>query len=164
MSHVEGVGYTQYLAADEVTEDNTLKLVRNVRLAILDSQLKDKIPNSTDEFQMLHQNLAELSKDAIKQKQLKADEESAKNTAELARATAEALFANMGGLNYFKQARGEPAQPIQLEALEKELPEANPVPGELHIGDDTRSFEEFNETVGKELDEKRRNGEFSLNG
>lgn len=145
-----------FTPGEALSDDETLKKVREIRMGILTEHLANGIPTDSDGFEQLHKNLVELDKGAFKSKQIKQDEQSSAKMAALAQEIANTLARNMGSQNIFEQKN----QPIDVNVPTREpthlLGISEPVPGELSIGDDTRTYDEFSNTVGKELDEKRR--------
>lgn len=150
----------ELLAVEPLSDDETINLVRNTREKILQKQLQNGIPTASDEFEALHKNLVELDKSAYTNKRLKVDSDNSKNLAELAKATAEALFAKTrGGKELFTAPEpiGQIPNPIaEIAGTAKE------VPGELTVGDDTRTYDQFMDGSGKIIQERIRNGEISL--
>lgn len=136
-------------------DDEVLKKVRKTRLAIMEDQLANGVPVDKDSFELMHKNLQELDKAALKGKQLKQEEKSSEAMAKLAMEISNNLARQMGN-KIFQQK-----DPVLVEAAEVPNPThllgtAQPAPGELFVGDDTTSYEQFNETVGKALDAARR--------
>lgn len=149
---------TQPTGTDTVTplldDDQTITRVRNTRLAILDTLTANgQIPTDSDGFEMLHKNLQELDKSAYQGKRLKQDEKSTEALAQIARITADRLATTLKGANMF--TGGTPIG-ATTDALAEIEGTATIAPNELFDGNDTRSFEEFNATVGRDLDAKRR--------
>mgnify|MGYP003482125590 FL=1 len=50
------------IPADWIEDDEVVRVVRQTRLAIMDSQLAHGVPVDKDSFEMLHKNLQELDK------------------------------------------------------------------------------------------------------
>lgn len=141
--------------ADWVDDDSVLKRVRETRLAIMDDQLAYGVPVDKDSFEMMHKNLQELDKVALKGKQLKQEEKSSEAMAKLAMEISNNLAKQMGNKIF------QHKDPIMVEETVIPNPShllglATPAPGELIVGDDTTSYEQFNESVGKALDAARR--------
>jgi hypothetical protein len=151
----------ELLAGDTLNDDDTLRLVRNARLTITDKLLEGGIPTDKDSFEMLSKNLAELDKSALKSKGLAIDESNAEANAKLAAAAAETFFKKVGsGKDPFLAEEGQvvtvidPVAEIQGTGI--------PVPGELKVGDDTKSYDEFMKEAGEGIAERVRSGELSL--
>lgn len=141
--------------AQWVDDDSVLKKIRETRLAIMEEQLAGGVPVDKDSFELMHKNLQELDKAALKGKQLKQEEKSSEAMAKLAMEISNNLARQMGN-KIFQQK-----DPVAIEEAEIPNPThllgtATPAPGELIVGDDTTSYEQFNETVGKALDAARR--------
>lgn len=143
-----------FVPADWIDDDSALKMVRQTRLAINDKILANGIPVDPEGFEILHKNLVEIDKGAFKSKQLKQEEKSSEATARLAMEISNQLARNMGGNKMF-QAQ-DPIDVGDVPAPTHLIGVTTPAPGELNTGDDTSSYEVFNETVGKALDEARR--------
>jgi hypothetical protein len=136
---------------DHLNDDDVIKHVRQVRLGILDEQIKFGVPTDSDSFEQLHKNLTELDKSAYQAKRLKQDDKSSEAVAALAKATADALAKSMGiGIFTDQTESNAVEEPLELDGI------SNPVEGELFIGQDQRGYEEFSNTVGVQFDKARR--------
>lgn len=143
------------IPADWIEDDEVVRTVRQTRLAIMDSQLSHGVPVDKDSFEMLHKNLQELDKGAFKSKQLKQEEKSSEAQAKLAMEISNVLAKQLGSRDIFVAAEGDVVDvpnPTHLLGM------TQPLPGELKVGDDTSSYEEFSTTIGKALDEARKSG------
>ena len=143
------------IPADWIEDDEVVRVVRQTRLAIMDSQLAHGVPVDKDSFEMLHKNFQELDKGAFKSKQLKQEEKSSEAQAKLAMEISNVLAKQMGSRDIFVVEEGESAEIPNPTHL---LGATQPLPGELKVGDDTSSYEEFSTTIGKALDEARKAG------
>lgn len=150
----------ELLATEPLTDDDAIKLVRNTRETILKKQLELGIPTEADAFEAMHKNLVELDKSAFKNKQINLDADNSKNLAEIAAATAEALFQQMRGRDLF--ATDKPIERSIPNPVDEISGAARIAPGELSVGDDTRTYDEFMGDSGKSIQERIRNGELSL--
>ena len=145
-----------YIEADWIDDDAAIRKVRQVRLTVLDNHLKDGIPTDSDGFEQMHKNLQEIDKGAFKSKQLKQEEKSSEAQAKLAMEISNALAKKMGSRDIFESK--DDAVVVEIPNPTHLLGITQPLPGELKVGDDTSSYEEFSSTVGKALDEARKAG------
>ena len=146
------------IPADWIEDDEVVRVVRQTRLAIMDSQLAYGVPVDKDSFEMLHKNLQELDKGAFKSKQLKQEEKSSEAQAKLAMEISNVLAKQLGSRDIFEAKETEVVETTQIPNPTHLLGVTQPLPGELKVGDDTSSYEEFSNTVGKALDEARKSG------
>ena len=139
---------------EHLDADQTLKLVREARLGCLDLQLKHGLMTNKDDFAMFNANLSALSGDAHREKQLKAEEKSSEVMIALAKAASESLANKMGIGLFTAQA------PVDINERTAGLSViegiATPAEGELFVGTDVRTFDDFSSTVGADLDRRRR--------
>lgn len=126
-----------------IEDDDVLRLVQRVRLKGIEAQLANGIPNTPDELSMLNTYLVEASKDAHKNKKLRQDADANKNVAEQTRLMADMYFDKM------LKTQGASIRPVK-EAIEG-IPEFEPAHNETKIGDDSRSFDEFDAEVGAKV-------------
>lgn len=150
----------ELLAGDGLNDDETLKLVRNTRLMMMDKLFEGGIPTDKDAFEMIHKNLAELDKTALKSKGLAIDQSNAEANARLAQAAADQYFKTIGsGNDPFLTGDGPGAVLDNLIEVEGT---GVPVPGELKVGDDTASYDEFMRNAGDDIAARVRSGELQL--
>jgi major membrane immunogen (membrane-anchored lipoprotein) len=107
---------------------------------------------------MMHKNLQELDKSAFKSKQLKQEEKSSEAQAKLAMKISNVLAKQLGSRDIFEAKEVDVVEAAQIPNPTHLLGITQPVPGELKVGDDTSSYEEFSNIVGKALDEARKAG------
>lgn len=146
------------IPADWIDDDQVVRTVRQTRLAIMDDQLAHGVPVDKDSFEMMHKNLQELDKSAFKSKQLKQEEKSSEAQAKLAMEISNVLAKQLGSRDIFEAKEIDVVEAAQIPNPTHLLGITQPVPGELKVGDDTSSYEEFSNTVGKALDEARKAG------
>ena len=146
------------MLADWIEDDEVVRTVRQTRLAILDNQLAYGVFVDKDSFEMMHKNLQELDKGAFKSKQLKQEEKSSEAQAKLAMEISNVLAKQLGSRDIFEAKETEVVETTQIPNPTHLLGVTQPLPGELKVGDDTSSYEEFSNTVGKALDEARKSG------
>ena len=144
--------------ADWIDDDEVLRTIRSTRLAIMDNHLSHGVPVDKDSFEMMHKNLQELDKGAFKSKQLKQEEKSSEAQAKLAMEISNVLAKHLGSRDIFEAKETEVVETTQIPNPTHLLGVTQPLPGELKVGDDTSSYEEFSNTVGKALDEARKSG------
>lgn len=152
----------ELLAGDSLNDDDVLKLVRNSRLQMLDKLFESGIPTDPDAFELIHKNLVELDKTALKSKGLAIDQSNAEANAKLAQAAADQYFKQVGSGKdpFMRDVTGgsvsvpDPTQYIEGTGI--------PVPGELKVGDDTTSYDNFMRDAGNDIAERVRSGEISL--
>ncbi len=142
---------------EHLDADQTLKVVREARLVLMDLQLQHGLMTCKDDFAMFHANLQALSGDAQREKQFIQEEKSADVLMALAKAASEELAAKMGiGLFTSQQPVDVTERTAGLAAIEGT---ATAVDGELFVGTDVRTYDEFSATVGADLDRRRRGEE-----
>ena len=146
------------MLADWIEDDEVVRTVRQTRLAIMDNQLAHGVPVDKDSFEMMHKNLQELDKGAFKSKQLKQEEKSSEAQAKLAMEISNVLAKQLGSRDIFEAKETEVVETSPIPNPTHLLGVTQPLPGELKVGDDTSSYEEFSNTVGKALDEARKSG------
>lgn len=134
--------FAQYLEDDAVLDGT-----RKVRLMILNSQLKDGIPNTTDEFEMLHKNLQELDKQALKKKQIAAESDSANVNAALIQQIAESVTQHAGTNNIHAIGGGT------IPNVDHLLPTCEIIEGELEVGVIPMTYDNFMANEGKQIAE-----------
>lgn len=139
---------------EHLDDDETLKLVRQTRLGLLDVHLKHGLMTDKEDFTMMNANLTALSGDAHRGKQLKAEEKSSEAMVAMAKLAAEELAKKMG-VGLFTQQQAIDVTP-HTAGLAEIHGMATAADGELFVGTDVRTYDEFNATVGAELDRKRR--------
>lgn len=145
-----------YNEAAWIDDDAALRKVRQIRLTVMENHLKDGIPTDSDGFEQMHKNLQELDKGAFKSKQLKQEEKSSEAQAKLAMEISNVLAKQLGSRDIFV---GKETDVVDIPSPTHLLGQTTPLPGELKVGDDTSSYEEFSSTVGKALDEARKAGQ-----
>lgn len=142
---------------EHLDADQTLKVVREARLGLMDLQLQHGLMTSKDDFAMFHANLQALSGDAQREKQFIQEEKSADVLIAMAKAASEDL-ANKMGIGMFTAQK-----PIDVTERTSTLVTiegtATAADGELFVGTDVRTYDEFSATVGAALDRKRRGEE-----
>ena len=136
--------------------DETLRIVRQSRLGLMDLQMQHGLMTDKDDFAMFHANLTALSSDANREKQLKQEEKSSEMIQALAIQASEDLARKMGIALFTSQAPVDVTE--RTAGLSEIVGIAAPADGELYVGSDVRTFDEFSSTVGAEL-ERRRRGE-----
>ncbi len=154
------VTVADFLARDSHSDDDTLKIVRNTRMALMDKLMESGLPTDSDGFELLHKNLVELDKTALKSKSLQIDQSNAEANAKMAAAAANEYFKSVGSGN----------DPFVTDEDETDIPDPMsriagtgvPVPGELKVGDDTQSYDEFMKNSGDHIAERVRSGELAL--
>lgn len=139
---------------EHLDADQTLKIVREARLGLMDLQMTHGLMTTKDDFAMFHANLQALSGDAQREKQFIQEEKSSEVMMQLAKQASEDL-ANRMGLSLFTQQ-----QPVDITERTSGLAAiegtATVVDGELFVGTDVRTYDEFSATVGADLDRRRR--------
>lgn len=161
LSVPRAVTTAELFAGDGMNDDDVLKLVRNTRLAMMDKMFEAGIPTDPDAFEMIHKNLAELDKSALKSKGLAIDQSNAEANAKLAQQAAEAYFKNIGSGNdpFANTTIDHAPMPLNLSEIEGT---GIPVRGELKVGDDTASYDEFMRESGDDIANRVRSGELQL--
>lgn len=151
----------ELLAGDTLNDDDVLKLVRNSRLQLMDQLFANGIPTDKDAFEMINKNLSELDKTALKSKGLAIDQSNAEANAKLAQAAADHYFKQVGSGKdpFMRDVTGDVTIPNPTQYIEGT---GVPVPGELKVGDDTTSYDQFMQTAGNDIAEQVRAGTLSL--
>lgn len=146
------------LDLDTYDDDTVLTTTRGIRLRILDEQVKN-LPTSGDEFESLHKNLQELDKIAIQKKRIIVDSDGNQATADLVKEVTAGILAKMPGNTLFTSQNPTGNIPNPIAEIEGA---ANIIPGELDVGVKAMTYEDFMKNEGKEIDERRRRGELTL--
>lgn len=138
--------FEQYLEDDAVLDGT-----RKVRLMILNAQLKDGIPNTTDEFEMLHKNLQELDKQALKKKQILVDANSADVNAALIQQISDSIIQNTGRKSIHESNTGGG----DIPNVDHLVPTCELIEGELEVGVIPMTYDNFMANEGRQIAEER---------
>lgn len=145
----------QIVPIEDKDDDYVIDRVRAVRLSVMETHIAQGVPVDTVTWTMFNQNLQELDKSAQKSKQMKAAAKTADQLSGISGMIADQMMKAMGLDPYASKDGTEGTIPDPSGAIEGQ---ATVIEGELKIGDDTGKYDDFQNTIGKELDEKRRAG------